>query len=78
MRFLPLLLATAAQAFVLQCNEVNPQNARDPFNLSELSGGKATSKETETPPTKNEAKLRLNLCEDVGKESDVDDSDQVI
>ena len=49
------------------------------FDLGPLDGEHSASKTTQTPPTTNEAKVRLVLCGDEGlkRDSDVADEDQV-
>lgn len=74
---LSLALAATARAFVLNCDEVNPNNGNSPYNLRALEGGKASSKYTDTPPTRSEAKIRLNLCDGVVPEDGKGEGDQV-
>lgn len=48
------------------------------YDLSPLGGLRTASSRTETPPTQNEARVRLELCGDgVGKEDGLEDEDQV-
>lgn len=49
------------------------------FDLGSLDGEHSASKTTETPPTTNEAKVRLRICGDEGlkRDGDVAEEDQV-
>ncbi|BEI84273.1 hypothetical protein CcaverHIS002_0408770 [Cutaneotrichosporon cavernicola] len=46
------------------------------LDLSSLGGVKVATKETETPPTKNTARVRIDLCGKLSKEDGVKDEDQ--
>ncbi|WVW86329.1 hypothetical protein I302_108371 [Kwoniella bestiolae CBS 10118] len=49
-----------------------------PYDISPLSGLREVSKDTPTPPTTSEAKVRMELCnpEGIGKQDGVADEDQ--
>jgi hypothetical protein len=78
---LVLLLLPAVLAF--DCRLDLPSNGKKGkdvhFDLGPLDGENLASKTTQTPPTTNEAKVRLVLCGDEGlkRDTDVADEDQV-
>lgn len=49
------------------------------YDLTALGGERIASKTTETPPTSNEAKVKMSICGDEGvpRDSSVADEDQV-
>lgn len=49
----------------------------DTVDLSKLTGAHEASMEMETPPTKNTARARFDLCGKIPKEDGVSDDDQV-
>jgi len=49
------------------------------FDLTPLGGERTSSKETNTPPSRNEAQVKMNLCGDdtIPKNPSLSDEDQV-
>ena len=47
------------------------------YDLSPLSGTRRTSKNTQTPPTTSEAKVRMRMCSEIERLEGVPDEDQV-
>lgn len=74
LRPLPLLLALPS-ALAWSCSEVGTD--KGVLDLSPLAGAKVATTEMETPPTKNIARVRLDLCGTLQKEDGVKDEDQV-
>jgi hypothetical protein len=79
---LVLLLLPAVLAFDcrLDLPSSNGKKGKDVhFDLGPLDGEYSASKTTQTPPTTNEAKVRLRLCGDEGLKRDTEmaDEDQV-
>lgn len=79
MRIRPLLaLATlplAPLAAAWACNDVSAVNAK--YNLEPLGSRREASRETDSPPTKNEIRATLDICGLLGKKDGVADEDQV-
>lgn len=83
MRLRPLQSTTALLALALlapsvvawSCAEVPTDKGT--LDLSGLKGVKVATRETETPPTKNTARVRLDICDVLPKEDGVKDEDQV-
>ncbi|GMK57085.1 hypothetical protein CspeluHIS016_0309250 [Cutaneotrichosporon spelunceum] len=77
MRLRPLLtllpLAYPVVAVAWTCDAIPSAGNLD---LSSLGGAKEAKKETETPPTRNTARVRLDLCGKLSKEDGVQDEDQ--
>jgi hypothetical protein len=78
-----LLLATLSTVSAFDCKLTLPSLDRskpdEVFDLNPLSGQRSASKETDTPPTKNEAVVKMQLCGDDGVEKDdkLSEEDQV-
>jgi hypothetical protein len=46
------------------------------YDISPLSGQRTAEKSTDTPPTRNEARVTMNLCSDEGIEYDEGSTDE--
>jgi hypothetical protein len=69
------LLAFLPLAAAWSCDAVPA--ASGSLDLSALGGVKEATKETETPPTKNTARVRFDICGKLPKEDGAKDEDQV-
>jgi hypothetical protein len=68
---LPLFPVSAAFKCVLTASSVT-------YDLTSLGGLHTANSETDTPPTRSAARVRVDLCgRGVGAEDDVEDEDQV-
>ncbi len=74
MRLRPLL-AFLPLAAAWSCDAVPASSGS--LDLSALGGVKEATKETETPPTKNTARVRFDICGKLPKEDGAKDEDQV-
>lgn len=72
---LALLALPLVSAGLWSCDSVKVGS--ETYDLSSLKGTHSASKETETPPTKNEAMARFDICNEVKKDGDLDDEDNV-
>jgi hypothetical protein len=82
MRFTTLFFASLVlpAVFAYECRPTfSGKSGEVHFDLSPLSGERTTSKTTETPPTTNEARVRMSLCgeDTLKRDSDLSDEDQV-
>ncbi|TXT13559.1 hypothetical protein VHUM_00926 [Vanrija humicola] len=78
MRLTPVLLALqlalAPLAAAWECNDVVSGSVK--YDLSPLGGRRQASKETDSPPTKNEQRVQLDICGLLGKADGVAEEDQ--
>lgn len=74
--FLTACLASLSAAQAFSCKQTI--NGKD-YDLGPLGGLREVSKESDTPPTKTIARVRMDLCSEdgVSKEDGVDEKDQV-
>ncbi|KAL1410892.1 type II membrane protein [Vanrija albida] len=73
-RPLALLLPLAPLAAAWSCDDVSADGVK--YDLSKLGSRRQASRETDSPPTKNEARVQLDICGLLGKAGGVPDEDQ--